>query len=235
MPFAGLTMRASRRRCGGAAPPQDRRGLGVVHVPERGGHLDHASSTVHRGLRLEVGHPGAPAGGLLHVVAAGALAGALREAGRAAVASGGGVVGVHDRRLAPRRGAHVITQHEHPAQQPTEQPPTGVHRHQVPPVRGGVQPPHPHPRRGRRIGALRAGGRIAQAVTQPGAGHRGGDGAVAGDPGRFEHRPVDITSTQQGPVGHHQVHLHRLRLPHRPTGEQLQRGVRCDRTHPTTL
>ena len=92
-------------------------------------------------------HSGAPAGGFLGLVAAGALAVAVLEAGPAAVPGRGGVVGVHDRRLAPRGGAHVITQHQHPAQQAAEQPPARVHRDQVPTVRGGVQPAHPHPSR----------------------------------------------------------------------------------------
>ena len=39
----------------------------------------------------------------------------------------------------------------------------------------------------------------------------------------------------QGPVGHHQVHLHRLHLTPAAAGEQPQRGVRGDRTHPPTL
>ena len=56
---------------------------------------------------------------------------------------------------------------------------------------------------------------------------------MAGDPGRFEHRPVRITAAEQGPVGHHQVHLHRLHLTGRPPRQQRQRGVRGDRTHPT--
>ncbi len=31
------------------------------------------------------------------------------------------------------------------------------------------------------------------------------------------------------------MHLHRLHLTRRPPGQQPQRGVRCDRTHPTTV
>ena len=58
---------------------------------------------------------------------------------------------------------------------------------------------------------------------------------MAGDPGRFEHRPVRVTAAEQRPVGHHQVHLHRLQLTDLPPGQHPQRGVRRDRTHPPTL
>ena len=109
--------------------------------------------------RFSSDHSGSPAGGFLGLVAPGALAVALLERGQPALANRGGVVGVHDRRLAPRGGAHVITQHQHPAQQPTEQPPPRVHRDQVAPVRGGVQPAHPHPRR-RRAWQVRPGQRV---------------------------------------------------------------------------
>ena len=58
---------------------------------------------------------------------------------------------------------------------------------------------------------------------------------MAGDARGFEHRAVRVTAAQQGPVGDHQVHLHRLKLTHLPPGQQPQRGVRGDRTHPPTL
>ena len=67
--------------------------------------------------------------------------------------------------------------------------------------------------------------------AQPSPRDRGRDAAVAGDPGRFDHRPVRVAGAEQGPVGHHQVHLHRLQLTRRPPGQQLP--ARCPpRPHP---
>ena len=70
-----------------------------------------------------------------------------------------------------------------------------------------------------------------ESFTQPGPGDRGRDTAVAGDPGRFEHRPVRVTAAEQGPVGHHQVHLHRLQLTRSPA--RTATAARCPpRPHP---
>ena len=91
-----------------------------------------------------MGDPHFPAGGFLDVGAPGAGPAAGGEVRGSPVAHRGGVVGVHDRRLAPRGGAHVVAQHEHPAQQPGEQPPPRVNGDQVSPRRGGVQPADPH-------------------------------------------------------------------------------------------
>ena len=81
-----------------------------------------------------------------------------------------GVVGVHDRRPTPRGGAHVVAQHQHPPQQPGEHPPARVHRDQVPPVRGGVQPAQPH----------RAVTRVAHPARATGAGTPPWPGTRAG-------------------------------------------------------
>ena len=166
------------------------------------------------------------------MVAAGALAVALLEAwSQPSLAHRGGVVGVHDRRLAPRGGAHVIAQHQHPPQQPTEQPPPRVHADQVPPVRRRcttaaptpVQPRRRRPRTarasgryspgsvdhsgavltaGRPVTVVRPGRPPARSVepfAQPGPSHWGRHTAVAGDPGRLEHRAVAGRRCRAGP------------------------------------
>ena len=82
-----------------------------------------------------------------------------------------------------------------------------------PPGPGGSGVRHAGPvacasrRRGGRGGCVEAFARQARAT---GAGDR----PVTGDPGRFHHRAVRVTDAEQGPVGDHQVHLHRLRLTH---------------------
>ena len=162
----------------------------------------------------------APSGRFLRVVAAGALAVALGEAGPSAVPGWRGVVSVGDRRAAVRRGAEVVTQHEHPAQQRGKRAPTGVHGHEVPPVGPGEESAEPD---GAGIG-----------VAQPPAGDRRRDRPVTRDARRLEVGPGRVADTEQGPVGHHQVHLDRLHLPHLPAGEEPQRRVGRDGADPTT-
>ena len=113
----------------------------------------------------------------------------LPQAVRAAVADRGGVVGVHDRRPAPRGGAHVVAQHQHPPQQPGEHPPPRVHRDQVPPVRGGVQPAH------------HTDGRVAGATAGPSPASRGPASSQARrpGPGRGRGRGPGPARTPTGP------------------------------------
>ena len=55
---------------------------------------------------------------------------------------------------------------------------------------------------------------------------------MAGDPGRFHHRPVRVTDAEQGPVGDHQVHLHRLQ-PDPPPRPDNNRNAVSAATAPT--
>ena len=234
---AGLRQGLAGRRCGLLPQPSSGGGSEAYWCPKRGGHLHHPPEPARDAS-------GAPAGGFLGLVAAGALAGALVVGGRAVLTDRGGVVGVHDRRLAPRGGAHVVTQHQHPAQQPTEQPPPGVHRDQVPPVRAGVQPAHPHPGRvaptgrrrlgRRRLLTLRAEGASRPSRSQAratGAGHAPWPGIRAGS----HHRPVGSPVPSRARSVITRCTSTGCSSPDRPPGQQLQRGVRSDRTHPTTV
>ena len=58
---------------------------------------------------------------------------------------------------------------------------------------------------------------------------------MTGHPGRLEHRSPSISETEEGPVGHHEVHLHRLHLAPGPARQEPQRGVGRNRTRPATL
>ena len=240
--------RRSARAGWSPAPPaspatSSSRGAGRAQV---GGSCDRRAV-----LRItRVRQPGAS----LAVVAAGALAGALHE--RVAPSSRTGWCG-RRARSAPRTTGWCTRRHAAPASGAathrtrrrresiaTRSRPSGVvyNRRTHTRAAGGscsavpVADAGSGPVAGEASAAAVAGGGGSSRPSRSQARATGaGHAAVAGDPGRFEHRPVRVTGAEQGPVGHHQVHLHRLQLTHRPPGQQPQRGVRRDRTHPTTV
>ena len=190
------------------APPGDGWRLRGVGAPGRRGHpqLVRPGLTTRRLWEAGFRDRDRPPGRLLDLVAAGTAPVAGAEVGDPTPAHRGGMVGVDDRRLAPRGGAHVVAQHEHPAQQPGEHPPSRVHGHEVAPVGAGVQPPQPH-------GAVLRG-------SHPRPSGRRRERAVTRHARRLADGPQRVAHPQQGPVGHHQVHLHRLGLPRSPAGQQ---------------
>jgi len=249
MTVVGLTMRAPMgvpvvqfglRLPRGLAPPAEQRRRRGLVPPSQWCADDErppGTSTCRRCLSGPFqDHLVLPARSLLDQVAAGALSVSLAEAGRSAVVHGRGVVGMNDRGLAPRGGAHVVAQHEHPAQQPGEQASSRVHRDQVTSVGARVQPPQPDPSS---TGADRASGCVALVRClqrmQPSPRDRGRDGPVAGYAGRLGHRTTRVAGAERGPVGYHQVDLHRGHLPEGATGQQTECGVGRDRTHPATV
>ncbi|MDF3045515.1 MAG: hypothetical protein K0R30_1743 [Ornithinibacter sp.] len=155
------------------------------------------------------------------MVAPNALAVALHEVGGPAVAGGPGVVGVRDGGPAPRGRAHVVSQDQHPPQQPREEPSPGVHRHQISAAGRGVEPTEPH---GSLVGP-----------AQPPAGHRCRDAAVTGDSSRFHDGPIRVARADQRPVGHDKVHLDRLKHRRLATGECRQGGVGSDGSQASAL
>ena len=131
------------------------------------------------------------------------------------------MVGVRDGGSAPRGGADVVAQNEHPAQQPREEPAPRVHGDQITAVGRRVEPTQPH--------------RPLVGPAQPPAGHRRRDAAVTGYPGRFHDRPVQVAGAGQCPVGHHEMDLDRLKHPRFATGEGRQGGVGSDGAHASAL
>ena len=136
------------------------------------------------------------------------------------------MVGVGDRCPAVRRGAQVVAQHEHPAEQPGEDTAAGVHRDQVAPVRRGVEPPQPDP------GGLTTGVGAVEPAAKPPSSDRRREAAEPRDAGRLPDGPVRVSRTEQRPVGHHQVKLHGLQPTALAPGQDAQRRVGGDRPHP---
>ncbi len=131
------------------------------------------------------------------------------------------MVGLDDRGVAPRGGADVVAEHQHPPPQSREDAAAGVHRDEVAAVRGGVQTPEP---RGRRPGP-----------TPPGPGDGRRNRPVSRDPCGLVHRSAGVTEAQEGSVGHHEVDLERLDLTGRQPGDEPRRRVGHHRTEPTTV
>ncbi len=96
-------------------------------------------------LGAGIRHTHRPAGGLLDVVAPRTPPVPVTPRRDPTLAHRCRVVGVRDRRPAPRGDADVVPQHQHPAQQPREDSTARVHRHQVPSRGRGVQATQPHP------------------------------------------------------------------------------------------
>jgi hypothetical protein len=124
------------------------------------------------------------------------------------------MVGVRDAGSTPRGGAHVVSQDQHPAQQPREEPAPAVQGDQIPAAGFGVEPTQPH--------------RSLVGPAQPPAGHRRRDAAVIRDTSRFHDRPIRVAGAGQCPVGHDEVHLDRLEHRRFATGEGRQGGVGGD-------
>lgn len=106
--------------------------------------------------------------------------------------------------VAVRGAAQLVAQHDHAAQQGRESASSGIHGHQLARLRCGVEPAQEHVRVG---------------VDDDPPGHRGGQGAVPGDAGRC------LLAAEQGPVGHHQVHLDRGGTGGGLAGEAFDQGV----------